>query len=136
MSPEFIKPYNPYSNNFGALSISAGQYTLGQPKAPVVQPSNEAKAFTPENKQESFFEKLVNSVFGLISGGASTEDMEKASAAIDELNAFQDLETDDSDFDKGLKMHQAFKNDPETQQYAKYDRELYSINDYKTYALA
>ena len=85
------------------------------------------------SKEPSAIEKFFSAIFGFL-GTSSTEEIEKATEAIELLSALKEIES--GGIDKGYQMHQAMKEDPTTQKYAKYDRELYALRDENTLALA
>ena len=69
-------------------------------------------------------------------GIPKTEDMEMLLALQEQGIDFSNPYDFDDSYDAGYKTYQAFKNDPTTQQYAQYDRELYPVSENRTYAMA
>lgn len=133
--------YNPYSYQ------GQGTYTPEQTKVYPLNGSNVATgkqagvdSYTPTNangvqefaKEPSAIEKFFGAIFGFL-GTSSTEEIEKATEAIELLSALKEIE--DGSIDNGYQMHQAMKNDPTTKQYSQYDRELYAKRDENTLAL-
>ncbi|MBQ4646998.1 MAG: hypothetical protein IJB79_06590 [Candidatus Gastranaerophilales bacterium] len=125
---EQIAQYQGYGNfNPGAYGQQGvGAVNTSQQGATSQVPSSGAQ-------EPSLIESFFNALFGWM-GGASTEDLEKATVALETLSAMQAEE--EQQIDRGYAMHQAMLNDPTTKQYGQYDRELYPVNEFNTYALA